>query len=62
MNARDRTRLEHMLDAARRATHLVRGRTRADLDRDGLLADAIMWRITIIGEAAARISLMDGPI
>jgi uncharacterized protein with HEPN domain len=56
MNARDRARLEHMLEAARRATEFVQGRTRADLDRDNLLADAIMWRIAVIGETAAHVS------
>lgn len=45
-----------MLDAARRAARLAQGRSRADLEQDDDLADAIMWRLTVVGEAAARVS------
>jgi len=31
----DRVRLQHMLDHAREAIELLRGRRREDLDRDG---------------------------
>ena len=56
MNTPDRARLQHMLVAARRAAELARGRTRAEVERDSILTDAIVWRPTIIGEAAARVS------
>src|SRR3954447_25642232 len=57
MNAADRVRLQHMLDAAREATAFARGRTRADLDGDRMLLRAITQSLTILGEAAARMSM-----
>jgi hypothetical protein len=56
MNPRDRARIQHMLDAARRALSGSRERTRADLEQDEDCADAMVWRLTLIGEAAAWIS------
>jgi uncharacterized protein with HEPN domain len=56
MNANDRIRVRHMLDAAKEALSFVQGRTREDLRRDRLLALALIKEIEIVGEAAAKIS------
>jgi uncharacterized protein with HEPN domain len=56
MRKDDRTRLRHMLDAAREAVHFSEGKTRHDLDGDRLLALGLMKCIEIVGEAAANIS------
>jgi uncharacterized protein with HEPN domain len=45
-----------MLAAARRAAELAQGRAKTDVEGEPILADAIIWRLTIIGEAAARVS------
>jgi len=52
----DRHRLQHMLDHAREAADLVRGRTRSDLDRERVLSLALVRLLEIVGEAAARVS------
>ena len=52
----DRTRLLHMLDHAREAVEMVRGRERADLDRDRMLELSLVRLVEIIGEAATRVS------
>jgi uncharacterized protein with HEPN domain len=52
----DRTRLLHMLDAAREAVTFAHGRTAADLAQDRLLALALLKCIEIIGEAASKVS------
>ena len=51
----DRTRLRHMLDAAREAVGAVQGRTREDLDRNHVWALGLVKCIEIIGEAAGRV-------
>ena len=56
MNARDRVPLRHMRDAARDARTLAHNRTRADLDTDLALPRALVWCITVIGEAASQLS------
>jgi uncharacterized protein with HEPN domain len=56
MNTIDRTRLQHMRDAAREAIAFASGRTRADLDGDRLLQLALTRLIEIIGEAASQVS------
>lgn len=48
-------RLRHMLSHAEEAISLVRGRTRADLDRDRLLNLALVRLVEIVGEAAKRV-------
>lgn len=54
----DRLRLQHMLDAAKRAVRLSAGRGREDLDaEDEPLADALLHLISVIGEAANNVSL-----
>jgi uncharacterized protein with HEPN domain len=52
----DKIRLRHMLDAAREASALARGRARKDLDSDRALALALVKCIEMAGEAAARLS------
>ena len=48
-------RLRHMLDRAREAREMARGRTRADLDTDRQLNLSLVRLLEIIGEAAARV-------
>ena len=55
-NENDRIRLRHMLDAALEAEGFLRGRVRADLDNNRMLALALVRLIEIIGEAATRVS------
>jgi len=53
----DRVRLQHMLDAARKALRIVVGRRREDLEAaDDPLPDALVRLISVIGEAANRMS------
>ena len=56
MRGDDRTKLQHMLDAAREATSFAQGRVRADLENDRKLTLALVKSIEIIGEAASGIS------
>jgi uncharacterized protein with HEPN domain len=53
---KDEVRLRHMLDAAEQALRFCDGRTRADLDDDVMLRFALVHAVTIIGEAASKIS------
>jgi uncharacterized protein with HEPN domain len=48
-------RLRHMLDHAREAVAMVKGRRRADLDRDRQLNLALVRLLEIVGEAATRV-------
>lgn len=52
----DVVRLQHMLDAAEQAIRFCAGRSRAELDGDVMLRFALVHAITVVGEAAARIS------
>ena len=52
----DRTRLLHILDAARKAIAFVKDRTFQDLQNDEILALALVKAIEIVGEAASRVS------
>ncbi len=52
----DLVRLRHMLDAGRKATSVVKGRGRPDLDSDEILGLALVRLLEIIGEAAKGIS------
>jgi uncharacterized protein with HEPN domain len=56
MQRDDLVRMRHMLDAARDALAFTVGKKRSDLDKDRMLAFAIMKAIEIIGEAASKIS------
>ncbi|MBI1984386.1 MAG: DUF86 domain-containing protein [Acidobacteria bacterium] len=48
-----------MLDHAREALEIVRGKTRAELDRDRVLNLAVVRLLEILGEAASRIPQED---
>jgi uncharacterized protein with HEPN domain len=52
----DFIRLQHMLDHAREASALIKGKNRIDLDTDRVLELALVRLLEIIGEAANRIS------
>ena len=56
MRKDDKTRLLHMLEAAREALSFARGRTRDDLDCDRQLLLALIKDIEIVGEAAAQVT------
>ena len=49
-------RLEHMLDAARKAVELVRGRTIGELEGEEMRVLALERLFEILGEAAAQTS------
>ncbi|OGB06192.1 MAG: hypothetical protein A3E25_16535 [Burkholderiales bacterium RIFCSPHIGHO2_12_FULL_69_20] len=57
MQAEDRIRLQHMIDAAQAALQFVSGRQRVDLDADQMLLFAVVRAIEIVGEAATRMSI-----
>ncbi len=48
--------LRDMLDHARKAVAAPKGRTRADLDRDEVLAAALERFVEVVGEAASKVS------
>jgi uncharacterized protein with HEPN domain len=52
----DRVYLGHMLDSARKARSLMRGKTHVDFQADEVLRLAVMHLLQIIGEAAGQIS------
>ena len=52
----DRARIDHMLDAAKKALKLTQKRKRSDLDTDELLSLGLTRLFEIIGEAAAHVS------
>jgi uncharacterized protein with HEPN domain len=52
----DFIRLQHMLDHAREASALVKGKCRIDLDTDRVLELALVRLLEVIGEAANRVS------
>ena len=52
----DAVRLRHMLDYAREAVTLSRGRTRSDFDTDRLFNLAMTRLVEVIGESAAQLS------
>jgi uncharacterized protein with HEPN domain len=56
MNPDDRVCLTHMVDALNKAIGFTKGRSRADLDTDAMLAFALMQAVQIVGEAANNIS------
>ena len=47
--------VHHMLDHAREAIELVRGRSRSDLDTDRILNLALVRLMEVVAEAATRI-------
>ncbi len=48
-------RVRHMLDHAREAVEMARGRSREDLDRDRQFNLAMVRLVEVIGEAARRV-------
>jgi uncharacterized protein with HEPN domain len=48
-------RLRHMLDHAKEAVDMARGKTRAELDRDRQLNLSLVRLLEIVGEAAGRV-------
>ena len=51
MYADDKTRLRHMLDAAREAVAFAQGQSRDDLDRDRMFMHSLVRCLEIVGEA-----------
>jgi uncharacterized protein with HEPN domain len=57
MNDRDKTRLEDMRRAARRARTFADGKTRADLEANNeLLGFALVRAVELVGEAASKVT------
>ena len=56
MRPDDRVRLKHIVDASAAALRFAEGRRREDLDKDDMLAFALIHAIQIVGEAASKIS------
>jgi len=52
----DVIRLRHMLESAEQALQFCSGRWRAELDREPMLRFALLHAVTLVGEAAARVS------
>ncbi|MFQ5502206.1 MAG: DUF86 domain-containing protein [Phycisphaerae bacterium] len=52
----DMVSLRHMLDQAREAVEMARGRTRTDLDTDRMFNLSMTRLLEIVGEAASRVS------
>ena len=52
----DRLPMYHMLEHARDAVEMIRGRTRSELDTSILLQHALVHVIQVVGEAATRVS------
>ena len=50
-----RLRFRHMLDHAREAVAMIKGKERLDLDSDRMLELSLVRLVEIIGEAAARV-------
>jgi uncharacterized protein with HEPN domain len=48
-------RVHHMLDHAREAVEMVRGRSRADLDADRQLNLSLVRLVEVVGEAAKHV-------
>ena len=56
MNAQDRIRFQHMLEAARDALTFAAGKDLAALQRDRMFFMAVVKAVEIMGEAAAHVS------
>jgi uncharacterized protein with HEPN domain len=52
----DIVRLRHILDAGRKAREFAVGRSRAELERDDMLALALVRLLEIVGEAAREVT------
>jgi len=53
---RDLLLLQEMIDAASRVVELVGDRSAGDLDADDLRREAVLWNLTVLGEAAGQVS------
>ena len=53
---RDRLLIAEMITAATRVVELVGNFSAADLDADDLRREAVLWTLTVLGEAATQIS------
>ena len=53
----DRISMRHMLDYARQACVMARGRKRSDLESDYMFQLALTHLVEIVGEAASRVSM-----
>lgn len=56
MNENDLSRLRDMLDHARQVVNLLKDETRAALEYDIKLFGAVCWSLSIVGEAASKVS------
>ena len=57
MSARDEgVYLADMFAVARTAVRYIEGRNRADLEVDGMLRDAVVRQLEVLGEAAAHVA------
>jgi uncharacterized protein with HEPN domain len=56
MRPDDRVRLRHVADALSAAIRFTEGRSREDLDKDEMLAFALVHAILIVGEAAGKVT------
>lgn len=52
----NQVRLQHMLDAANKAAHLLDGQTRESLNEDEVVVLAVIRLLEVLGEAANGIS------
>ena len=52
----DRLRGRHMLETPRKAAVFIEGRSREDLDKDEILALALVRLLEVLGEAAKGVS------
>ena len=52
----DRLPMQHMLEHAREAVEMTRGRTRADLLANRMFQLALLKLVEVVGEAARRVS------
>ncbi len=57
MRADDIIRIRHRIDAIYAAISFTQGRQREDLDKDSMLAFALVRAIEIVGEAATKVSI-----
>lgn len=55
MNADDRVRVEHMIDACEAVGQFISGRERGSLETDRMLLFAVLRAIEILGEAAGKV-------
>lgn len=56
MKPDDGVRLRHIADALSAAIRFTEGRSREDLDKDEMLAFALLHAIQIVGESAGKVS------